>query len=270
MIAMPRRMTGLLSGPACLRRRCSPSAARRSSRTAASVGPIPLATTGSATSAFLTPPTTADCDAQIGIACYSPRQFQKAYNLGPLYKQGLNGKGETIVIVDSYGFQGIGQELNDFDKSSACRRHRTSGSFSRRPDPAVQPDQAPEMVGWAQETSLDVEYAHAIAPDANILLVETTVAETLGVKVSRRSSRRRTTSSITISATSSRRASRHRSRVPECGVDARLRSDYKNAAANGVTVLAASGDAGPSGAKTLTPQGFADNVLPSPRRGMAR
>src|SRR5262249_13314370 len=36
-----------------------------------------------------------------------------------------------------------------------------------------------------------------------------------------------------------------------------LRSAYQNAAANGVTVLAGSGDAGPTGASSLTPQGFA-------------
>ena len=37
------------------------------------------------------------------------------------------------------------------------------------------------MLSWATETTLDVEYAHAMAPDANILLVETPVAETEGV-----------------------------------------------------------------------------------------
>ena len=37
------------------------------------------------------------------------------------------------------------------------------------------------MVGWAQETTLDVEYSHAIAPGAHIVLVETPVAETEGV-----------------------------------------------------------------------------------------
>ncbi len=37
------------------------------------------------------------------------------------------------------------------------------------------------MVGWAGETTLDVEYAHTIAPGANILLVETPVSETEGV-----------------------------------------------------------------------------------------
>ena len=37
------------------------------------------------------------------------------------------------------------------------------------------------MVGWAGETTLDVEYAHTIAPGANVLLVETPVSETEGV-----------------------------------------------------------------------------------------
>ena len=37
------------------------------------------------------------------------------------------------------------------------------------------------MVNWAVETSLDVQWAHAIAPGANILLVETPVSETEGV-----------------------------------------------------------------------------------------
>jgi subtilase family serine protease len=39
-----------------------------------------------------------------------------------------------------------------------------------------------DMVGWASETTLDVEYAHAIAPGANILLVETPVSETEGTQ----------------------------------------------------------------------------------------
>ncbi len=34
--------------------------------------------------------------------------------------------------------------------------------------------------GWAGETDLDVEYAHAIAPGANILLVETPTSENEG------------------------------------------------------------------------------------------
>ena len=38
------------------------------------------------------------------------------------------------------------------------------------------------MVGWAQETTLDVEWAHVIVPAAKILLVETPISETEGVQ----------------------------------------------------------------------------------------
>jgi len=121
------------------------------------------------------------------------------------------------------------------------------------------------MVGWAQETSLDVEYAHAIAPGANILLVETPVAETIGV-----------TGFPQIVAAENYVIDHHLGDVitqsfaapeqtfPNAASLLNLRSAYKNAAANGVTVLAASGDQGPSGPKTLTPQGFRGDLLPAP------
>ena len=46
--------------------------------------------------------------------------------------------------------------------------------------PAYNPNNS-DMVGWAGETTLDVEYAHVIAPGANLLLVRTPVPETEGV-----------------------------------------------------------------------------------------
>ncbi len=261
MIGLTRRMTGLVSGTGLLAATLL-TAGGGAAASGASAGPIPLAKLASNVS-FLTPPTTADCIAQIGIACYAPFQFQKAYNLGPLYKKGLNGKGETIVIVDSYGFQGIGQELNVFDKSFGLPPppHFTILQ-PNGPIPPFNPTKRPQMVGWAQETSLDVEYAHAMAPGANILLVETTVPETLGVQ-----------GFPQIVEAENYVVDHHLGDVitqsfaaPEQGFPSAssllaLRSDYKNAAAHGVTVLAGSGDAGPTGAKTLTPQGFADKFF---------
>src|SRR5215510_8255250 len=49
------------------------------------------------------PPTTADCQALAGINCYDPPQFQEAYNLKPLWRDGFTGRGRTIVIVDAFG-----------------------------------------------------------------------------------------------------------------------------------------------------------------------
>jgi subtilase family serine protease len=259
MISMPKRMTGLLSGSGLLAATLlTIGGSGAAVATAANVAPMPMAQLLS-NHAFLTPPTTADCEAQLGLACYAPFQFQKAYNLGPLYKKGFTGKGETIVIVDSYGFQGIGQELQAFDHAFNLPAPPHFVILQPEgPIPPFNPTKRPAMVGWAQETSLDVEYAHAIAPDANILLVETPVAETIGV-----------TGFPEIVAAENYVIDHHLGTVitqsfaapeqtfPNADSLRDLRSAYKNAAAHGVTVLAASGDQGPSGPKTLTSQGFA-------------
>ena len=208
---------------------------------------------------FASPPTTAQCEAALHIACYSPAQFQQAYDLAPLYQQGDDGSGETIVIVDSFGFQNIQSELATFDKGfglpapPSFKIIRPVGKV-----PPFDPTKRPQMVGWAQETSLDVEYSHAIAPGANILLVETPVPETLG-----------THGFPQIVKAENFVIDHHLGTVisqsfaaPEAGFPSaasimKLRSAYINASNNGVTVLAGTGDAGATGAKTLTPQGFA-------------
>jgi subtilase family serine protease len=127
------------------------------------------------------PPTTADCEASYQVACYEPAQIQQAYNLPALYSTGVNGKGATIVIVDSFGSPTIANDLAVFDQQFGLP---APPSFKIiRPVGAIPPytSSNSQMFSWAGETSLDVEYAHAIAPRANILLVETPVAETEGV-----------------------------------------------------------------------------------------
>jgi subtilase family serine protease len=93
---------------------------------------------------------------------YSPSQIRHAYGFDQLP---YNGAGQTIAIVDAYDDPYIVSDLQMFD--------RTFGLS----DPPHFTKVAPEGVysvdsGWAVETSLDVEWAHAIAPAANLLLVE--------------------------------------------------------------------------------------------------
>jgi subtilase family serine protease len=131
--------------------------------------------------------------------------MQNVYDLGPLYARGLNGKARTIAIIDSFGSATIANDLRVFDTAMSlqhmCGETDVNGaatpctsdmpqfsvmSFQGSP-PAVAP---PPSSGtgqeahnlWALEVSLDVEWAHAIAPGANILLVTTPTAETLGVQ----------------------------------------------------------------------------------------
>ena len=119
------------------------------------------------------PSTTAECEQSIQIACYNPVQIQQAYNLPSLYARSITGKGATIVIVDPYGSPTIASDLRDFDSAESVpnppslRIIRPAGRV-----PPFNPNNA-NMVGWASETTLDVEYAHTIAPGAKILLVET-------------------------------------------------------------------------------------------------
>src|ERR1700733_12437663 len=49
------------------------------------------------------PPATASCQHSPALACSSPRQIQRAYAPPSLYGRGLDGRGRTIVIVDSFG-----------------------------------------------------------------------------------------------------------------------------------------------------------------------
>jgi subtilase family serine protease len=131
------------------------------------------------------PPTTAFCRANLHRACYQPFQLQQAYDVAPLFQRGIDGRGQTIVIVDAFGSPTIASDLKTFDATFGV------------PDPpsfqVIQPagavpafPQDPFGVGdrlsWGAETSLDVEWSHVMAPAANIVLVETPVSETEGVQ----------------------------------------------------------------------------------------
>jgi subtilase family serine protease len=127
------------------------------------------------------PPTDGDCVQEFHVACYDPAQIQAAYDEQPLFARGVNGKGETIVIVDSFGSPTIKADLATFDKQfglpapPSLRVIQPAGAV-----PPYDPNNS-DMVGWAGETTLDVEWSHTMAPGASILLVETPVSETEGV-----------------------------------------------------------------------------------------
>ena len=127
------------------------------------------------------PLTTAQCEKSARIACYSPNQLRTAYRLSAVYARGITGKGQTIVIVDSFGSPTIKSDLATFDRHygyqapPAFKIVTPAGKI-----PAFNAGNT-QMIDWAVETTLDVEYAHALAPGASILLVETPVSETEGV-----------------------------------------------------------------------------------------
>ena len=127
------------------------------------------------------PTTTRQCEQKLHIACYTPAQIRQAYDLYPLYAEGITGKGATIVIVDSYGSPTIKHDLAVFDATfgiPAPPSFKIIAPVGKIP--AFDPNNS-TMTGWAAEATQDVEWAHTIAPGANLLLVETPVAEAEGV-----------------------------------------------------------------------------------------
>jgi subtilase family serine protease len=116
------------------------------------------------------PFTDAQCEATFEVSCYVPDQVEAAYNLPALYNRGTTGKGQTIVIVDAFGSPTIDDDLLQFDQylglGTPPLRIVKIGNV-----PAFDSSNG-DMIDWANETTLDVEYAHAGAPAAKIVLVE--------------------------------------------------------------------------------------------------
>ncbi len=128
------------------------------------------------------PPPLAFCEANYGIACYGAPQIEQAYDMKPLYRAGLTGAGKTIIIVDSFGSPTIQSDLQTFDQAYNLPAPPHFDIIT--PDgPVTQDENDPTGTtqGWGEETTLDVEYSHTMAPGANIVLVETPVAETEGI-----------------------------------------------------------------------------------------
>lgn len=107
---------------------------------------------------------------------YTPSRLRNAYGLNNINFGGIvgDGTGQTIAIVDAFRNPKIVEDLHAFDLQFGL------------PDPPnftiVGQDGGPVSsvlidTGWGLEIALDVEWAHAMAPGANILLVETVSAD---------------------------------------------------------------------------------------------
>jgi subtilase family serine protease len=111
-------------------------------------------------------PSPSQCVQRYGLACYTPDEVRAAYDV----PGGLSGAGQTIVIVDAYGSPTIVNDLHVFDQTFGLP-DPTLHIIYPGGSPVYNPLQSHDELGWAAETSLDVEWAHAIAPGATIDLV---------------------------------------------------------------------------------------------------
>src|ERR1700742_672495 len=191
------------------------------------------------------PPSTAFCERNYQLACYQPGQLQAAYDLPGLYQGGVTGRGTTIAIVDPFGSPTIQHDLSVFDRTFHIPAPPSLNVIAPAGRiPAYDPANS-DMVGWAGETTLDVEYAHAIAPQANILLVETPTSETEGVQgFPQIVQAENYVINHNLADVISQSFGATEQTFPNQATLDSLRSAFVNAEAHHVTVLGASGDAG--------------------------
>jgi uncharacterized protein (TIGR03437 family) len=152
----------------------------------------------------------------------APDDFATIYNIQPLYKSGIDGTGQTIVVLG-----GSSVDLTDIQ---AFRRQfnlpaKVPQSLLFGPDPGMLP-------GWLTEADLDLEWAGAVAPKATILYVYAQNILYAGVQAVDQN----LAPIITLSYSQCEQET-----TPD------LRSVVQQANAQGITWLVSSGDAGAAG-----------------------
>jgi len=133
-------------------------------------GPAP-ASDGMASAADISPLTTLSPP-------FTPTEIVQAYGVGNISFNGVsgNGSGQTIAIVDAFNDPTIIADANTFS-GQYCLPEFNTGSgptltVLNQTGGTTLPANAPSNDEWDVEESLDVEWAHAIAPQANIVLFE--------------------------------------------------------------------------------------------------
>jgi subtilase family serine protease len=115
-----------------------------------------------------TAPSDSECLSQFNQPCYSPEDIQQAFRFNPLYEEGYTGKGQTIVIIGAGYTTTLQADLHTFDQAWGLPDPKLT---ILHPDGPTVPYQCGTHDGLQGENTLDVEWAHAIAPDANITLI---------------------------------------------------------------------------------------------------
>lgn len=102
---------------------------------------------------------------------YDAAEMQTAYGLNKAFAKGWDGTGQTIVIVDAFGSNTILDDANTFSKLNHLPELTGNNFQIFTPNGPVNCGTDCMNGNWQFETTLDVEWAHAIAPHANIALV---------------------------------------------------------------------------------------------------
>jgi len=103
---------------------------------------------------------------------YQPSQIDSAYGIDDLHRHGLLGQGQTIAITGAFFSPTIRQDVDHFSRRFGLPGLHGRG-YQQIAAPGTQrfPSDPAETQSWYIEQALDVEWAHAVAPDARIVYV---------------------------------------------------------------------------------------------------
>ncbi len=136
------------------------------------VGLVALAPAASATGErYAHPDTRPQPNASKTPTGLSPSTIKSAYNFST---SSTAGAGETIAIVDAYNDPKIESDLGVFSAKFGLPACTTANGCFQKVNQTGGSTYPNSNAGWSLEIALDVEWAHAIAPGAKILLVEAT------------------------------------------------------------------------------------------------
>jgi hypothetical protein len=112
---------------------------------------------------------------------YDPQYLRAAYNVA------AGGEGQTVAVVDAYDAPDAENDLAQYRAKFGLPPCTTANGCFTKIDQNGGHDYPAPNLGWAQETSLDIQMVSAICPSCHILLVEATNAQisNLGVGVNR-------------------------------------------------------------------------------------
>jgi subtilase family serine protease len=104
----------------------------------------------------------------------SPASIASAYGFTVSSISSAAGSGRTIAIVGAYDDPTAENDLGVFSSQFGLPACTTANGCFTKVDQTGGTNYPEVDTGWALETSLDVQWAHALAPGAKILLVEAT------------------------------------------------------------------------------------------------
>jgi subtilase family serine protease len=199
------------------------------------------------------------------LICYTPQDIKTAYN----FPSNLDGSGQTIVIVDAFGSPSVASDLNAFDRifglqapafftvvcpAGGCPTLDLSGSNA----------QSLNEIGWTQEIALDTQWAHAMAPAANIILAVATSDDNFALNAALQNAVNQYPGSIISQSFGTPEGVLNLSKgSADSAFLKQAEQIYKQAAGEGTTVFASAGDWGADFSAIVPNLNFANAGYPA-------